>query len=351
MRAHKEIIPILTVAIPTYNRCRTLEKILNQLEKEKNQGFQILISDNNSSDDTELMVKTFQKRVQNITYARNTQNVGYSENFLKLYEMAKTRYIWFLADDETILPGAINNILATLISCHPVVAVFNHYAVDPYGKKWISGVSRDILHSDINKFHDYRQILKTHFISIIVAEKRLSIDAIKGADYKNNIFIQLTLVLLLLSDKFLFCESAFPIVLRNSHSKYGEFFKFVFVDSLSAVFLINHKFDNNRFIRESKKNIFWALQLYLSQKLNYFKFHGRPSRETIKQIIRYHGLYSIFIACFPVLYYITPAFLLKFVYFIQLVKINGYKKAAVIYNHNLNRVLKNKTSSGFINNR
>lgn len=351
MLSHNKPEYILTVAIPTYNRCRSLEKILYQLKKEKNQEFRILISDNHSSDSTEHIVKKFQKRMSNITYVKNSRNVGYSENVLNLYENAKTRYIWFLADDETILPGAIQNIQSTILAYQPVVAVFSHISVDPYGKKWVSGVNRDIIHSDINKFHDYQEILKAHFLSGIVVEKRLSIDAIKKTDYKNNIFIQLTLVLLLLSDKFLFCESAFPIVLRNSHSKYGEFFKFVFVDSLNAAFLIKHKFDNNRFIRESKRNIFWALQLYLSQKLNYFKFHGRPGRETIKQIIRYYGLYSIFIACFPVLYYIMPAFLLKFVYFIQLVKINGYKKAAVIYNHNLNRVLKNKTSSGFINNR
>ena len=351
MKRPKKRNLFLTVAIPTYNRSKSLGKILHQLQREKNQSFQILISDNNSSDATEQVVKNFQKRMPNITYIKNSRNVGYSENFLKLYEMAKTRYIWFLADDETVLPKAINNILSALISYQPVVAVFNHISVNPYGRKWVSGSDRDMIHDNIHKLRDYQQILRTFFISIVVVEKRLPIDVIKKTDYKNNVFIQFTLALLLLSDKFLLCEIASPIVLRNSHSKYGEFFKFILLDPLNAAFLINHKFDNNRFVRGSKRSIFCALQLYLSQKLRYFKFHGHPTQETIKQIIRYYGLFSIFIAFFPIIYCVTPAFLLKFIYFIQLVRMNGYKKGTVIYNRNLNRVLKNKTSSGFINNR
>jgi hypothetical protein len=274
--------------------------------------------------------------------------MGYAQNILKLYEMAKTRYIWFLADDETVLPGAVPNMISTLTTYQPVVAVYNHLYLDPYGRKRVDGVVLDTLHKDPNTLHDYKQILRTAFISVVVVEKRLPIDVIKKTDYTHNVFIVITLALLLLSNKFIFFEGAFPIVFRNGHNKYGEFFKFMMIDVLNSVFMINHKLDNKKFIREVKKDIFSALQVYLSQKLGYFKYHGRPTQETIKQIIRYYGLFSIFLLLFPILYGITPAFLLKFVYLIQLVRIHGYKKGKIVYYQNINKALKNTTSSEFV---
>lgn len=341
--------PLLTVAIPTYNRSDSLEKIICQLSREKNQSFRILISDDNSSDNTTAMVKKYQKSMPNLFYVKNETNLGYSGNVCRIYELVKTRYLWFLSDDETVLPGAVDKIEEALVKYEPVVAVFNHIWIDPYGRKLVAGVSKDIIYDDINKLTDYQPLMRTVFLSTLVVEKRSPVDIIKQTDYKNNIFFQITLSLFLLSDKFKFCVVASPIVNRNTCYESGEFFKFYLTDNLKAISIIDHKFDNKKFISWSKSHIFTALQVYLSQKLGLFKYKGQPTKETVKTIIKYYGASSIFVFFFPILYYLIPTFLIKFLYAVQLFRIYGYKKGLEIYHKNLNRAIKNKRKTGFAN--
>jgi glycosyltransferase involved in cell wall biosynthesis len=335
----KKSKPILTVAIPTCNRSQSLEKVLSQLHKEKNQDFQIIVSDNDSSDNTEAMIVEHQQSVHNLQYHKNNKNLGCSGNVLKLYELAKTRYIWFLSDDEEVLPGAIDRILEALKKYSPVVALFNHVQVDAYGRKVEEGVKGDIFYDKIGKLANYRPLMRTGFISIIVVEKRLPLNIIKKKYMADNLSFQITLSLLLLNDKFKFYEIASPIVFRNTGYKSGEFF-YLMTDLLKAAFVVGYKFDNKKFMSMEKTQIFKAFELYLSQKLGLFKFYGRPTLKSIKRIIQYYGLSSVFILFFPIIYILTPGFLLKFIYRMQLIKIHGEKKGLEIYEENINRVSK-----------
>lgn len=330
---------LLTVAIPTYNRSETLEKIINQLGQEKDQSFLILISDDDSPDNTGTMVKEYQKKMPNLIYHKNEINLGFSGNVCKLYELATTRYLWFLCDDDTVLPEAIKNILAALIKYEPVAAIFNTTWVDSYGRKLMAGPQKDIIYDDLSQLTDYQPLARTTFLSIVVVEKRLPVDSLKKTNYKNNVFFQSTLALMLLSDKFKFCEIASLIVHRNVGYKYGDFFKFNLIDYLKAVFIIEHKFDNKKFIKLAKRDIFSKLQLYLSQKLGLFKYNSLPTKETARNVIKYYGFHSVFIGFFPVLYFITPKFLLKFFYLLRLIGFHGYQEGIEIYKRNINRAL------------
>jgi len=202
--------PLLTIAIPTYNRSKTLEKIINQLRKEKEESFVILISDDASPDNgrTEAMVRKYQKIMSNLIYHKNKTNSGFSGNVCKLYELAQTRYVWFFCDDDTVLPGAVNSILQALVKYEPVVAVFNCTWINPWGEELSAGPKKDIIYDDINELTDYQSLMRITFLSAVVVEKRLPIEPLKRTAYKDNIFFQITLSLFLLSDKFKYCEIA-----------------------------------------------------------------------------------------------------------------------------------------------
>jgi glycosyltransferase involved in cell wall biosynthesis len=346
---NSEFKPILTVAIPTYNRSKTLKRVLLQLKKEKNQNFQILVSDNDSSDNTKTMVSRYRQSVRNLEYHRNDKNLGYSGNILKLYELTKTRYVWFIADDEEVLPGAIDRILQSLRRYRPVVAVFNHLKIDPYGREVEDGVRDNIVHSKIESMKSYKSILRMGFLSIVVIEKRLSLNAVRRICDENNIYFQISLALLLLSNKFNFCEIALPIVFRNQSYRSGEFYKFIMTGIIDAILISKNKLNKKILLSDTRRQVFQALELYLCQKLGLFKFYGRPTLTTLEKVFLYYGFISVFIVSFPIIYHITPAFLLKLLYKSKLVKIHGEKGGIVVYNENINRVFSNKTNSGFIN--
>ena len=339
--------PILTIAIPTYNRSEELEKILLQLGSEKNKLFEILISDDNSSDNTGMIVGKYKKKMKNIIYNKNRQNIGYSGNVCKLYELANTRYIWFLCDDDSVLPGGVKKVTDAIIKYEPVVAIFNCTWTNPFGKKALAGVEKDIVYDNIKSFKNYQALMRATFLSILVVEKRCTIDPLKKLEYKNNIFFQLTLSVYLLSNKFKFCEIGSLVLHRNVGYKYGEFFKFYLIDYLKAIFIHPHKFDNRKFIVWSIRNLPIALQLYLSQKIGLFKYHGSPSKETRDKIKEYYGIYSIFIAMFKPLYILTPSFIVKLTYFLLLVRAHGFHRGKIIYRVNVNRAYSDKRQTGF----
>lgn len=340
--------PILTVAIPTYNRPGPLEKILIQLGKERNNEFLILIADDSSTDGVGKVVRKYQKKLKNLRYHKNKYNLGFSGNVCKLYEISQTPYIWFLCDDDTVLPGAIEHIIRAITKYKPAVAVFNCVWRDSYGKIGVAGVDKDIVYTDIVKFNNYNALMRLTYLSIIVVNKITPIDIIKEKAYKDNIFFQLTLALMLLSEKFRFCEVASPIVRRNVGYKYGEFFKFYLIDHLKAVTIIKHKFNNREFIRWSIRHLPVTFQLFLSQKIGLFKYHGKPTRSTILLMIKYYRIYSIIIFTFMLLYYLIPSWVIKGVYKVRLWSMHGFGKGNMIYNNNINRALTDVRETGFI---
>lgn len=151
-----------------------------------------------------------------------------------------------------------------------------------------------------------------------------------------------------LNNKFKFCEIATPIVFRNTGYKSGEFFKFMFTDLLESIFIVNHKFDKKKFIADAKKQILKSFNVYLSQKLDLFKFYGRPSIITVKRLFRYYGASSLFILSFPLIKFLIPSFMLKFAYITMLQRINGKKKGLRIYKENVDRALRFDRVSGHL---
>ena len=108
--------PLLTIAIPTYNRARYLRENLNVLfdQLAAEPRVELIISDNASPDETPEVVSGFVERGLQVRYLRNETNVGPDANFLQCFELARGKYVWLVGDDDIILPGGIARTLALL---------------------------------------------------------------------------------------------------------------------------------------------------------------------------------------------------------------------------------------------
>ena len=70
--------PLVSICIPTYNRCTYLKQVLDSYiqEKEVIAGkVEIVISDNASTDATETLAREYQKKYPHIRYFRNAENI------------------------------------------------------------------------------------------------------------------------------------------------------------------------------------------------------------------------------------------------------------------------------------
>lgn len=98
--------PILSVCIPIYNRKEYLEKILQRFVKEKSlfeDDIHLYISDNCSEEDLESICIKYKEKGLNLTYHRNTENLGMDGNFVNCFKNAKGKYLLLLGSDD--VPG------------------------------------------------------------------------------------------------------------------------------------------------------------------------------------------------------------------------------------------------------
>lgn len=99
----------LSILIPTYNRSKYLLKnleLLNQYIQKGNylQKIEIIVSNNNSPDNTHDLVVSFQKENPNLLlrYFRQAENIGLEKNALFVLKISIADYIMFLGDDDYI---------------------------------------------------------------------------------------------------------------------------------------------------------------------------------------------------------------------------------------------------------
>ncbi len=101
---------ILSICIPTFNRDRYLNKLLESLEViDKNfiEYIQICISNNFSNDNTENVVKKFYQKF-NIKYRNQKSNIGAAANLKYVYLLADGQWVLAIGDDD-LVTKEINN--------------------------------------------------------------------------------------------------------------------------------------------------------------------------------------------------------------------------------------------------
>jgi abequosyltransferase len=110
---------LLTIAIPTYNRAKLLEQQLTWLAKAI-KGFEseceIIISDNCSTDNTQEVIKKWQKHFSNTIFIanRNTENIGVMKNIAYCINAATSKYLWTIGDDDPIEINTLGYVLENL---------------------------------------------------------------------------------------------------------------------------------------------------------------------------------------------------------------------------------------------
>mgnify|MGYP002520762975 CR=1 FL=1 len=108
---------LLTIIIPTYNRCSLLKKSLNNLlpmTKDYLEMVDVYVSDNDSTDETKDVVCHFLASYPNLKYFKQDQNIGAANNFYDATKRVKTKYVTLLSDDDLVLPTYLSTIIQIL---------------------------------------------------------------------------------------------------------------------------------------------------------------------------------------------------------------------------------------------
>lgn len=122
----------LSICILTYNREKLLIELLYSILKNNPpRSVEIIISDNDSLDNTELVVKEFihnYSSIIDIKYFRNEKNYGIDGNTIRSIERATGKYTWLFSDDDIMPEGVIDYVLKS-VQVHDYNLVYiTHYS-------------------------------------------------------------------------------------------------------------------------------------------------------------------------------------------------------------------------------
>ena len=94
--------PLVTIAIPTFNRASWLKDCVLSALSQTYQSFEVVVSDNASTDETQEVLKQFTDR--RLRVVRQKDNIGLLPNWNACLAEARGEYIVFVPDDDWIPP-------------------------------------------------------------------------------------------------------------------------------------------------------------------------------------------------------------------------------------------------------
>ena len=103
----------ITIGVPVYNGTPSIRECLDCLIGQDHGNLRIIVTDNNSTDDTGDIVKDYSSLHDHIEYFRHPESVDVTKNFLTSLRMAKTEYFAWRADDDL----SDKNYFSTLLEC------------------------------------------------------------------------------------------------------------------------------------------------------------------------------------------------------------------------------------------
>ncbi len=96
--------PTLSVGLPVYNGERYLAAALESILDQTYEDFELIISDNASTDRTEHVCRRYASEDPRIRYVRLPENIGASRNYNHTVELARGRFFRWAAHDDLCAP-------------------------------------------------------------------------------------------------------------------------------------------------------------------------------------------------------------------------------------------------------
>lgn len=184
--------PLLTIGVPTFNRAQCLEKCLAALAASigDNDRFQVVISDNASTDDTPKVIAKYTGAYDNFISVRQQENIGGANNFRYLWQNAKGKFLMLLGDDDYIEAECLPYI-GSALACHDEISVA--------GLIMGQEAYRFALDEGINAWLQRMSFIATSISCVIVNTKYIDVEAFdRKLQQENFQNIRLTQIVMIL---------------------------------------------------------------------------------------------------------------------------------------------------------
>ncbi|MGH7214259.1 MAG: glycosyltransferase family 2 protein [Tepidisphaeraceae bacterium] len=114
----------VAIGLPVYQGERYLAEAVESILRQTEGDFELIISDNASTDATEQVARAYASRDRRVRYVRNEQNFGVAENFNRAFRVSRSTYFRWAAYDDTLEPTYLQRCVErldadpSLATCH-----------------------------------------------------------------------------------------------------------------------------------------------------------------------------------------------------------------------------------------
>lgn len=110
--------------MPVYNGERFLSSALDSILAQTYTDFELIISDNASTDGTETICRGYEKLDKRIRYFRNPENIGAPRNYRRVFELSKADYFRWANHDDLFAPESLARCVEILDNHEDIVLVY-----------------------------------------------------------------------------------------------------------------------------------------------------------------------------------------------------------------------------------
>ncbi len=291
------VLPKVSVCIPAYNYARFLPEAIESILGQSFTDFELLIIDNNSTDDTMEVVSRYAARDKRIRFSTNSENIGMIPNFNLLLKQARGEYVKFVCGDD-FLPSSesLRKMVKVIESDDSIVLVSSAYFLVDADSTVIKTMSLD----RESKFIRGTEMINLCFIhqknlvgspSNVMFRKK---SAVRGFNPSYRQLLDLEMWFYLLEQgEFAYINE--PLASFRCHPSQQTEKNSVSLDALSDNFYLYNEYMGKPYIAISmfrKKYIAYD-NVYRIWKL--FKTNGLSWQKALREIANHTGLCNFFL--------------------------------------------------------
>ena len=151
---------LVSIGLPVFNGEKGLESAINSLLEQDYSNFEIIISDNGSTDSTPKICETFVGKDKRIKYFRSEENRGTIWNFNRVFELSSGEYFMWAADDDSRSSDFISKCVNELDLNKKAVMCC------PYMNAFVEGDDRPVYISTLNSFAAKTSLVDRYYETI-----------------------------------------------------------------------------------------------------------------------------------------------------------------------------------------
>jgi glycosyltransferase involved in cell wall biosynthesis len=121
----------VSIGLPVFNGEKYLAEALDSILAQTFADFELIISDNASTDRTPEICRAYTARDSRVRYFRNETNLGAARNFDRVFELSSGEYFKWAAHDDVCAPEFLERCVkvldqdASVVLCHPRTTIID----------------------------------------------------------------------------------------------------------------------------------------------------------------------------------------------------------------------------------